>query len=142
MTLNVNNESGARRITKDFSLEEFTRSDEARKRGIQNSPSPEHIQNIKLLCVKLLQPLRYLYGSPMDINSGFRCKELNDILPGSSETSDHMKGLAADIRCKSPKKLLEVLLASNLIFDQAILYPTFLHLSYRPISNRNQVIYK
>lgn len=142
MTLNVNNESGARRITKDFSLEEFTRSDEARKRGIQNTPSPEHIQNIKLLCVKLLQPLRYLYGSPMYINSGFRCKELNDILPGSSETSDHMKGLAADIRCKNPKKLLEVLLASNLIFDQAILYPTFLHLSYRPISNRNQVIYK
>lgn len=142
MMTSVNTESGARRITKDFSLEEFTDSEKARKNGIQNTPSPEHIQNIKLLCVKLLQPLRYLYGSPMHINSGFRCKELNDILPDSSDTSDHMNGLAADIRCKSPKKLLEVLLASNLIFDQAILYPTFLHLSYRPINNRNQVIYK
>ena len=68
--------------------------------------------------------------------------ELNDIIPNASKTSDHMEGLAADIKCEKPKKLLQILLESELIFDQAILYPTFLHLSYRPISNRNQVIYK
>lgn len=130
------------RLTKDFTLEEFTDSVTARKHGIQNTPSPTHIQNIKLLCVKLLQPLRFLYGKAMIVNSGFRVKELNDLLPNSSPTSDHMNGLAADITCENPKKLLDLLLKSDLEFDQAILYPTFLHLSYRPMNNRNQVIYK
>lgn len=129
-------------ITKDFALEEFTYSTTAIKHNIQNTPSPEVIKNIKLLCVKLLQPLRYRYGKPMTISSGFRIKELNDITPRASKTSDHIKGLAADIKCENPKKLLQILLESGLIFDQAILYPIFLHLSYRPISNRNQVIYK
>ena len=130
------------RLTKDFTLEEFTDSVTARKHGIQNTPSPTHIQNIKMLCVRLLQPLRFLYGKAMIINSGFRVKELNDLLPNSSPTSDHMNGLAADIKCENPKELLDILLKSHLEFDQAILYPTFLHLSCRPMNNRNQVIYK
>ena len=129
-------------ITQHFRLCEFTDSDTAIKHRIQNIPEPWHIDNIVLLCTNLLEPLRLLYGKEMVINSGFRVKELNSILPNSSETSDHMNGLAADIKCENPKKLLDLLLKSDLEFDQAILYPTFLHLSYRPMNNRNQVIYK
>lgn len=128
-------------ITKNFKLSEFTHSDTAEKLGIDNTPSEFIIENITLLCTKLLQPLRSLYGKPMNINSGYRCEELNEAV-GGVDTSDHRKGLAADVRCQNPKQLLTCLLSSGLVFDQAILYPTFLHLSYRPSRNREQVIRK
>lgn len=128
-------------ITKNFKLSEFTHSDTAEKLGIDNIPSEFVIENITLLCTKLLQPLRSLYGKPMNINSGYRCEELNEAV-GGVDTSDHRKGLAADVRCQNPKQLLTCLLSSGLVFDQAILYPTFLHLSYRPSRNREQVIRK
>lgn len=128
-------------ITKNFKLSEFTHSDTAEKLGIDNIPSEFVIENITLLCTKLLQPLRSLYGKPMNINSGYRCDELNEAV-GGVDTSDHRKGLAADVRCQNPKQLLTCLLSSGLVFDQAILYPTFLHLSYRPSRNREQVIRK
>lgn len=128
-------------ITKNFRLHEFVKSEKAEELGIDNTPSEFIMDNIVLLCIKLLQPLRSLYGKPMNINSGYRCLELNEAV-GGVETSDHRKGLAADVRCENPKALLSCLLSSGLMFDQAILYPTFLHLSYRPTRNRQQVIRK
>lgn len=128
-------------ITRNFNLKEFIHSDTAKRMGIDNTPTEQEVENITLLCTKLLQPLRSLYGRPMYINSGYRCRELNEAV-GGVETSDHRRGLAADVRCDNPKALLSCLLSSGLIFDQAILYPTFLHLSYRPIRNRQKVIRK
>lgn len=128
-------------LTKNFKLSEFTESETAERLGIDNTPPEEVVDNILLLCTKLLQPLRSLYGKPMYINSGYRCEELNEAV-GGVETSDHRKGLAADVSCENPKALLSCLLSSGLIFDQAILYPTFLHLSYRPARNRQKVIRK
>lgn len=128
-------------ITRNFNLEEFIHSDTAKRMGIDNTPTEQEVENITLLCTKLLQPLRSLYGRPMYINSGYRCRELNEAV-GGVETSDHRRGLAADVRCDNPKALLSCLLSSGLIFDQAILYPTFLHLSYRPSRNRQKVIRK
>lgn len=128
-------------ITKNFTLSEFIDSDTADRLGIDNTPSEQAVENITLLCTKLLQPLRSLYGKPMHINSGYRCKELNEAV-GGVESSYHRQGLAADVRCENPKALLSCLLSSGLMFDQAILYPTFLHLSYRPTRSRQQVIRK
>lgn len=128
-------------ITRNFNLKEFIHSDTAKRMGIDNTPTEQEVENITLLCTKLLQPLRSLYGRPMYINSGYRCRELNEAV-GGVETSDHRRGLAADVRCDNPKALLSCLLSSGLIFDQAILYPTFLHLSYRPSRNRQKVIRK
>lgn len=128
-------------LTKNFKLSEFERSQTAENNGIDNTIPEWAVSNIKLLCERLLQPVRDLYGKPMRVGSGYRCKELNEKVKGS-KTSDHMKGKAADIHCESPKKLLEVLLDSGLDFDQAILYPTFLHMSYRADGNRKMVIYK
>jgi hypothetical protein len=128
-------------ITKNFTLSEFIESDTTDRLGIDNTPSFEERKNIELLCTKLLQPLRSLYGKPMHINSGYRCEELNKAV-GGVESSQHRQGLAADIRCDNPKALLSCLLSSGLIFDQAILYPSFLHLSYKPTRNREQVIRK
>lgn len=128
-------------ITKNFTLSEFIESDTADRLGIDNTPSEQAVENITLLCTKLLQPLRSLYGKPMYINSGYRCEELNKAV-GGVESSQHRQGLAADVRCENPKALLSCLLSSGLMFDQAILYPTFLHLSYRPTRCRQQVIRK
>lgn len=128
-------------LTKNFKLNEFTRSATADKYGIDNTPSPSEVANIKALCEKLLQPLRDCYLESFYINSGFRCKDLNDKIPNSSKTSQHITGQAADIRVSDPRDLLTKLLDSNLEFDQAILYGTFLHLSYNPSRNRKQVLY-
>ena len=128
-------------ISKNFALSEFIESDTADRLGIDNTPSEQAVENITLLCTKLLQPLRSLYGKPMHINSGYRCEELNKAV-GGVESSYHRQGLAADVRCENPKALLSCLLSSGLMFDQAILYPTFLHLSYRPTRCRQQVIRK
>lgn len=127
------------RITEHFTLEEFTRSDTAKKKGIKNEPNQEHIFNLILLCQKVLEPLRVKYGEPFVINSGYRCPELNKEV-GGVVTSQHTKGQACDVRVKEPKKLLNLLMDMDLDFDQAILYPTFLHLSYDKDRNRKQVL--
>lgn len=127
-------------LTKNFKLSEFTRSATADEYGIDNTPSPSEVANIKALCEKLLQPLRDCYLESFYINSGFRCKELNAKV-GGVPTSQHITGQAADVRVSDPRDLLTKLLDSNLEFDQAILYPTFLHLSYNPSRNRKQVLY-
>lgn len=127
------------KLTRNFDLDEFIRSETAEKLGIDNTPPEKFENNIKYLCTKLLQPLRSLYGKPMIISSGFRCKELNEAV-GGVETSFHTVGLAADIKCENPKALLSLLISSRIMFDQAILYPTFLHLSLNHCANRQQVI--
>jgi uncharacterized protein YcbK (DUF882 family) len=128
-------------MTRNFKLSEFIESDTAERLGIDNTPPDWAVENIRLLCEKLLQPLRSLYGKAMIVNSGYRCKELNEAV-GGVETSFHRKGLAADIRCDNPKQLLQTLLSAHIKFDQAVLYPTFLHLSYDKARNRMQVIKK
>ena len=76
-------------------MEEFLRSDTAKKKGIQNAPSFEAVAHMEELIRDLLDPLRAAYGMPIRITSGFRCPELNKAVKGS-DTSVHMKGWAAD----------------------------------------------
>lgn len=128
------------KLSNNFSLVEFTRSATARRLNIENEPNAEQMVCLHKLCVRLLQPLREIYDEPFHINSGFRSPELNKAV-GGVPTSQHVKGQAADIRVKNPRSLLSELLASGLEFDQAILYPTFLHLSYNSANNRKQVLY-
>lgn len=127
-------------LTENFTLEELTHSDTAVAKGIKNEPGDRAKENLKTLCVRLLQPLRDAYGEPFYINSGYRCLKLNELV-GGVPSSQHTVGQAADIRVNEPRKLLTELLKSRLEFDQAILYPTFLHLSYNSANNRKQVLY-
>ncbi|MCD7914039.1 MAG: D-Ala-D-Ala carboxypeptidase family metallohydrolase [Tannerellaceae bacterium] len=128
------------KLSNHFKLEEFIRSDTAISRKITNEPGEKEIANLIQLCIRLLQPLREHMGEPLLINSGYRCPELNRAVGGVA-TSQHVTGEAADVRCSHPGKLLAALLELKLDFDQAILYPGFLHLSYRPGHNRKQVLY-
>lgn len=84
------------KISKYFSLEEFTRSDTARRLCISNEPTPEHIKNLSDMCVNLLDQLREAWGRPLIVTSGYRGYRLNKAVKGST-TSAHCYGLAADV---------------------------------------------
>lgn len=126
-------------LSKNFTLEEFIRSETAEKLGIDNTPDASVIFNLQALVTDLLQPLRSLYGKPIHINSGYRCKELNKAV-GGVETSQHCLGMAADCKCDNPKELYSLLKSSGLRFDQCGIYSSFLHLSYKPQKTGNRMM--
>lgn len=129
------------KVTENFTLEELCHSNTAVAKGLENIPNESQVENLKSLAINLLQPVRDLYGKPMIINSGFRSPEVNKAVNGSP-TSDHMNGKAADVRTPNPRELFNLVRNSGLSFDQLILYPTFVHMSFRSKdANRNQVIY-
>lgn len=127
-------------ITENFTLYEFTKSETATRKGILNVPNETQTQEIHKLVKRIIQPLRTAYNEPFIINSGFRSQELNKAVGGVT-TSQHTKGQACDIHVAEPRKLLTKLLEMRLPFDQAILYPTFLHISHNSANNRKQVLY-
>lgn len=94
-------------ITKNFTLEELYKSNTASKLGINNIPNKDATNNLMILAVKILQPLREAYGKPITVTSGYRSLELNKAVKGSS-TSQHLKGEAADLVTDNNKKLFEV----------------------------------
>ncbi len=131
-----------RKLSANFTLKEFINSPTATAKGIDNTPSEENIKNLAYLVENLLQPLRDNIGKSLTINSGYRSRLLNSAV-GGVVSSQHLKGEAADVGYCEPKKLLGALVSSRLLFDQAILYPTFLHLSLkRSGENRKRVILK
>ena len=83
-------------ISKHISYREATRSNTALRRGIENIPDVEQIENMKLIAKKVFEPLREWVGGPIKINSFYRSPELN-VAVGGSKTSQHCKGLAMDI---------------------------------------------
>ncbi len=83
-------------LSKNLSLSEMTKSTTAKRRGIDNSPTEEHIENMKVLAENIFQPIREHFGVPFSISSGYRSEALNEAI-GGSKTSQHSKGLAIDI---------------------------------------------
>jgi len=86
------------RLSRNFWLYEFTRSQTALRNGIDNTPSPEAVEELRTLVLNILQPLREMVGRPININSGFRSDALNTTINGS-KNSQHRLGQAADIEC-------------------------------------------
>ena len=129
-------------LSRNFKWSEFTKSDTARRLHIINEITDWDVRdNIKALVDYILQPLRDAWGGPLFINSGYRSPELNKAV-GGVETSQHTKGMAADVGVTDPLALAKLALKMKLDFDQMILYPSFLHLSYkRDGRNRNQLLY-
>ena len=134
-------------LSPHFSLKEMTDSQTAVKYGINNSPPAEAVENLRALCVHTLEPLREALGLPIIITSGYRTKALNDKLAHSSERSQHMLGQAADFWVQGSKFKVQgeeapsrreqlikafrlIILDESIDYDQLILYPTFIHVSY------------
>ena len=136
------------KISRNFSTEDFSASETAKKYGIVNQiTTTEQRDAIFALVRKVLQPLRDLYQKPMKVNSGFRTPELNARVGGVA-TSQHCKGEAADIETGNHTesyRLARLAKTTPAIFkeiDQMILYPTFVHFSHRlKGKQRNQIIY-
>ena len=134
-------------LTKNFTLDEMCKSDTARRLRIKNVPSPAEIKRLKALCEKVLQPLRDYLGEPVVISSGYRCPSLNFTIGGASN-SQHMKGEAADIKCRDylHAKKIYTWIIDNLEFDQVILENTigkvyWVHVSYcASRKNRQQAL--
>lgn len=85
-------------LSANFTLKELTKSDTATRLGIDNTPDEAVIESLRLLCENILQPVREHFGKSVTVNSGYRSPELNSSpAVAGSKTSDHCKGMAADI---------------------------------------------
>ena len=134
------------KLSQNFSLRELTKSQTAERKGISNEPSEEHIENLKLLCTKILQPIRDEWGV-VSISSGYRSQALCEAI-GSKITSQHARGQAADFECYGidNNKLFNWTI-ENVPFDQAILEfytgdpdSGWIHMSYNEDNNRSETL--
>ena len=109
------------KLSENFSLLELTKSQTAERKGIDNTPGPDHQNNLKSLCESVLQPVRDHFGRVVSVSSGYRSEELC-LAIGSKITSQHAKGEAADFEIYglSNKELADYI-HHNLDYDQLIL---------------------
>jgi zinc D-Ala-D-Ala carboxypeptidase len=109
------------RLSRNFRLSELTKSQTALRNGIINYPNTEQVASLEYLANRVLQPIRDWFEVPVTVSSGFRCLELNRKI-GSSDTSQHAKGMAADIEIWGiDNYVLAEWIRDNLEFDQLIL---------------------
>ena len=108
-------------LTKNFSLAEMTKSETALRHGLENNPGPDELNNLLQLCANVLQPIRDHYQRGVKVNSGYRSPEVNAKV-GGSRTSDHCRGMAADIEIPGvPNADLAAYIRDNLAYTQLIL---------------------
>lgn len=114
-----------------FTIKEMTKSQTAELYHIDNTPTKEVIENLKKV-MYILDMVRVHMGKPIFVNSGYRCKKLNEIVGGAPK-SMHIKGLAADIRTKEKEDLntMTKFLKENqkeFKIIELIKYNTFIHI--------------
>jgi hypothetical protein len=133
------------RLSKNFTLSEITSSNTAKRLGIKNEPTKEHLENMQRLVTDLIQPIRDALG-PIRISSGYRNPTLNRAIGGSNK-SQHTKGQALDLQFWSQgemcnKEVYDWVIENDIEFDQMINEFGFswIHISLRPKNNRKQVL--
>lgn len=134
-------------LSEHFKLNEFTKSETAIRKRIDNTPNAAHANNLKMVCEKILEPVRNHFGKPVRINSGYRGPALNAAVGGSSK-SQHCNGEAVDFEIDGlPNPELAKWVAANCEFDQIILEfydpkegpnSGWVHASYSAGKNRKQ----
>lgn len=109
------------KLTQHFTLEELTVSPTAKRLGLSNTPTAEHIENMKYCCEKILEPVRAHFKKPVIINSSYRSPAVNEAV-GGSKTSQHVNGQAIDFEIMGiSNKVVADWVADNLEYDQVIL---------------------
>jgi len=147
--LDVVKKSNMEKISSHITYAESIHSNTAKRRGIDNTPNPTQVENMKLTAEKIFEPLREWVGGPIKINSFFRSEVLNEAIGGST-TSQHCKGQAFDIDDVYGKKSNAEMynwIKENLNFDQMIwefgtdMQPNWVHVSYvSEENNRNKCL--
>ena len=137
-------------LSKNLALSEVTRSETAKRKGISNMPTPEHIENFKKLAENVFQPIREHFGVPIHISSGYRSKALNTAV-GGSLSSQHCSGEAIDIDMDGTaitNKQIFDFIKDNLTWDQMIwefgtdANPDWVHVSYESTGKQRKQILK
>jgi hypothetical protein len=133
-------------LSPNFSLHELTKSETALRLDLDNTPDDEATENLRLLCEKVLQPVRDHFGKGVKVNSAYRSPESNAAV-GGSKTSDHCKGMAADIEIPGVANAdLAQWVMDNLDYTQLILEfytpgipdSGWVHVSYDPDNLKKQ----
>ena len=137
-------------LSKNLALAEVMRSETAKRKGISNMPTPEHIENFKKLAENVFQPIREHFGVPIHISSGYRSYALNKAVGGSA-SSQHCSGEAIDIDMDGTsitnKQIFEFV-RDNVNFDQMIwefgtdANPDWVHVSYESTGKQRKQILK
>ena len=135
------------KLSQNFTIQEYIKSQTALRQGIDNTPTEEHMGNATALFRNVVQKIRDQFGVTV-INSGYRGEALNKAVGGSS-TSQHCKGEAVDIECPgTPNYDVAKWIEDNLDFDQLILEfytpgvpdSGWVHVSYKSEGNRKSVL--
>lgn len=140
-------------LSENLTLAEVTKSNTAKRLGIDNNPTPEHLHNLKLVAQNIFQPIREHFKKPINVSSGYRSKALNDATPGSSATSQHCSGEALDLDQDGmttgiTNKMVFEYIKNNLDFDQLIwefgddTNPDWVHVSYESNGRQRKQILK
>jgi hypothetical protein len=144
-------------LSKNLALSEVTRSETAKRRGISNMPTEEHIENFKKLAENVFQPIRDHFGLPIRISSGYRSEALNKAIGGAGKmvngkyvpSSQHCTGEAIDIDMDGTSitnKQIFDYIKENLNFDQLIAEfpvngnPAWVHVSYKSTGKQRKQI--
>jgi hypothetical protein len=126
-------------LSPNFTLAELTASETADRLNIDNTPDTSEMANLIRLAVFLEEVKTALGGKPVMINSGFRCKLVNDAV-GSKDTSQHRIGCAADIRVPSmtPDEVVKAIIEAGLGYDQVIReFDRWTHISIPSVAGNN-----
>ncbi len=135
-------------LSKNLALAEVTRSETAKRKGISNMPTPEHLENFKKLAENVFQPIREHFGVPIHISSGYRSAALNKAVGGSA-SSQHCTGEAIDIDMDGTaitNAQIFNFIKDNLNFDQMIwefgtdTNPDWVHVSYESTGKQRKQI--
>jgi len=140
------------KLSEHLNLSEVTKSDTAKRKGISNEPTPEHLENFKKLAENIFEPIRKHFNQPIFISSGYRSKELNTAI-GGSLTSQHCSGEAIDIDMDGrsntvTNKAVFDYIKGNLNFDQLIWEfgtdsnPDWVHVSYESTGRQRKQFLK
>lgn len=140
-------------LSEHLSLNEVTTSGTAKRLGINNTPTTEHLNNLKLVAENVFEPIRKHFGKPIKVSSGYRSKALNDATPGSSSTSQHCSGEALDLDQDGmttgvTNKMVFDYIKDNLNFDQLIWEfgtdsnPDWVHVSWESTGKQRKIILK
>jgi hypothetical protein len=127
------------KLSNNLSVKEVTKSNTAKRFGIDNRPTIEHLQNLKAIALNIFQPARNHFKKPIFVSSGYRSEDLNEKI-GGSKTSQHSKGQALDLDAHTfgglTNKELFDFISEHLEFDQIIWEfgtdeePDWVHVSY------------
>jgi zinc D-Ala-D-Ala carboxypeptidase len=136
------------KLSENFTLQELIYSDTAIRKGMDNTPNEDQIDNLKILCKNILEPVRANFNLPVVVSSGYRSVAVCEAV-GSSAKSQHTKGQAVDFEIFGiPNKEVADWIVQNLDYDQCILEfwnenepnSGWVHCSYNNLGNRKQYL--